>query len=90
MMHKRFLIRGQAKNRSGGGERQREIGRRDMTTLTGQEAIDAAEANGLRLHKYADPTDEAREVTIDEAREIAAVDPSLIWVPDTNPDPRRG
>lgn len=49
-------------------------------TLTGHEAIDYAEEHGLTLHKHTDPTEEARDVTPDEAREIAAEDPSLIWV----------
>lgn len=49
--------------------------------LTGMQAIEAAEAMGLKLNKYADPTEDAREgLTVDEAREIARVDASLIYV----------
>ena len=49
--------------------------------LTGYDAIDIAEANGLTLNKYADPTEDAREgLTMEEARRVAAEDPSLIWL----------
>ena len=49
--------------------------------LSGHEAISAAEDQGLALHKWADPTEAERHgLTPDEAREIAAEDPSLIWV----------
>jgi len=49
--------------------------------LTGHEAIEYAEANGLTLNKYSDPMEGARElVEIAEAREIAADDPALIWI----------
>lgn len=52
-----------------------------MITLTGIAAINAAEANDLSLSKYADPTEGAREgLTVEEAREIAKIDASLIWV----------
>ena len=52
-----------------------------MTRLTGREAIEYAEAHGLALHKYADPIEGARDgVTVDEARDIAREDPSLIWL----------
>lgn len=52
-----------------------------MTTLTGIAAINAAEALDLSLSKYADPTEGAREgLTVEEAREIAKIDASLIWV----------
>lgn len=51
------------------------------TPLTGHDAIDHAEANGLTLSKYADPTEGAREgLSIEDAREVAAEDPNLIWV----------
>lgn len=51
-----------------------------MTTLTGIAAINAAEALDLSLSKYADPTEGARDgLTVEEAREIAKVDASLIW-----------
>lgn len=56
-----------------------------MTTRTidGLEAIEYAELHGVTLHKHADPTEEARGgLTPDEAREIAAEDPSLIWLPE--------
>lgn len=44
-------------------------------TLTGSKAI----ASGKPLWKYADEIDGARAVDAAEAREIAAVDPSLIY-----------
>jgi hypothetical protein len=43
--------------------------------MTGKEAIDS----GRPLFKYADAIDGARSITQSEAREIAAVDPSLIY-----------
>lgn len=52
-----------------------------QTTLTGTDAIRYAEQNGLTLSKYADPTEGAREgLTVDEARDVAAQDPGLIWI----------
>lgn len=52
-----------------------------MTRLTGYQAIEAAERDGdVRLCSYTDPTAEAREgITLDEAREIAREDPSLVY-----------
>lgn len=56
-----------------------------MTTKTiiakGNAAIDlAATDSTVILSKYADPTEGAREgISIDEAREIAREDPSLIY-----------
>ena len=50
-------------------------------TITGYDAIDYAEEHGLSLSKHADPTEDAREgLTPEEAREVAAEDPSLIYV----------
>ena len=52
-----------------------------MTRLTGYDAIAYAEQHGVRVCKYADPTEGAREdLSPDEAREIAAEDPSLIYL----------
>lgn len=49
--------------------------------LTGKEAIDYALDNGLStLNKYADPIEDATEVDIDEALEIAREDAGLIWI----------
>lgn len=50
--------------------------------LTGQEAIQYAEANDLKLNVYANEIDQdGREgVTVDDARRIASEDPSLIWI----------
>ncbi len=49
--------------------------------LTGHDAIEVAEALGLTLNKYNDPTEAAREgLTPDEARKVAREDPSLIWM----------
>ena len=54
--------------------------------LTGFDAIEYAEKEGLRLHKKADHIDEARSgLTIAEAEAIATDDPDSIWltVPDS-------
>ena len=52
-------------------------------TLTGREAIEYADANGLTLNKYEDPTEEARTgLTVTEANKIAREDASLIWIAD--------
>lgn len=49
--------------------------------ITGYEAIDYAEQQGLTLSKYNDPIEDARDgLTVDEARQVAAEDPSLVWV----------
>ena len=50
------------------------------TKLTGLAAIDYAASHGVDLSKYADPTEDARDgLSVDEAREIAREDASLIW-----------
>lgn len=60
------------------GKEKRRI---DMSIIHGTTAIDYAEAKGLTLSKYTDPTEEARTgLTVDEAREVAREDPSLIWL----------
>jgi hypothetical protein len=49
--------------------------------LTGFDAIEYAEVEGLTLNKVADPIEEARTgLTIDEAEAIAVHDPDLIWL----------
>lgn len=54
------------------------------TTVTGTQAIEMAEARGLTLCKYTDPTEGAREgLTVAEARAVARQDPSLIYVETT-------
>lgn len=50
-----------------------------IRTLTGTEAIRLAEDNSFTLRKYADPTEGARDVSLEEARNIAKQDPSLIY-----------
>lgn len=62
-----------------------------MTTkITGYDAIKYAAENGLNLNKFADPTeDETWGLSIEEAKEVAAEDPGLIWV-DTDHDPEDG
>lgn len=55
------------------------LGGRTMNTIHGYKAIRAAVATGVQLHKYADPTEGAREITIAEACEIAKEDPSLVY-----------
>lgn len=60
----------QGGGKSGGGK-----------ALVGHEAIEHAEKHGLKLSKYADPTEGARHgLSPDEAREVAAEDPSLIYL----------
>jgi len=50
------------------------------TIATGRNAIDLAETDSsVELHKHADPVEGSRIVTIEEARSIAAEDPSLIY-----------
>lgn len=54
---------------------------------TGHDAIEFAEQTGTTLNKYEDPVEEARSgLTVEEAREIASEDPSLIWVEDETED----
>src|SRR5690554_3044099 len=49
--------------------------------LTGQAAINYAEARGKRLNKYADPLEGAREeILLEEAIALAEEDPGLVWV----------
>ena len=49
--------------------------------LTGVKAIVYAYNNPkCILHKYADPTEGAAEVSLDKACRVAAEDPGLIWV----------
>lgn len=51
------------------------------TRLTGTAAIAHAIAHGLRLNKYEDPTEAAREgLTPAEAREVAREDATLIYL----------
>mgnify|MGYP001185040514 CR=1 FL=1 len=53
--------------------------------LTGWEAIEAAKDGTLALHKYADPTEEARcNISEDEAIAVAVEDPSLIYASPTH------
>ena len=53
----------------------------NITTMTGFAAIQYAEAHGARLRKYADPTEDGRDdLTPDEAIEVAAEDPGLIYI----------
>jgi hypothetical protein len=48
--------------------------------VSGHKAIEFAECHGLELSKYADPTEGARDgLTLDEARRVAAEDPSLVY-----------
>ena len=51
-----------------------------QTIATGRNAIDLAETDSsVELRKHADPVEGSRIVTIEEARSIAAEDPSLIY-----------
>ncbi len=58
-----------------------------MEKLTGYDAIEHARkvnaripCPGMRLSKYADPTEDARSgLTVEEAEEVAREDPSLIY-----------
>lgn len=50
------------------------------TKITGWDAIELAEQDeSVVLHKYADPLNDACDVSINAARAIAHEDPSLIW-----------
>jgi hypothetical protein len=52
-----------------------------MKRLEGFAAIEYAEAHGLTLDKYNDPTEEAREgLSPDEARAVAREDARLIYL----------
>lgn len=52
----------------------------DGRKVTGWSAIKVAELSGLELSKYNDPTEPARhDLTVEDATEIARVDPSLIY-----------
>jgi hypothetical protein len=58
--------------------------------LTGWTAIEVAERSGLLLSKAADPTEGAREgLSVEEARAVAAEDPSLISVEAPAPSVRQ-
>lgn len=51
------------------------------TRLTGYDAIEYAEEHDLLLNKHEDPIEGARDgLTPDEARTVAAEDPSLIYI----------
>lgn len=51
------------------------------TRLHGRAAIDYAEARGLPLCKYADPTEGTRaDLTTSEAEDVAREDEGLIWI----------
>jgi hypothetical protein len=55
-------------------------------TRSGHAAIEYAESRGLLLSKHADPIEDARDrLSIDEARAVAAEDPSLIYVATDSP-----
>lgn len=56
-----------------------------MNRITGYDAIEYAREHGLPVQKYADPIEDAREVTVGEAEKIAAEDPSLLWVERPQP-----
>lgn len=53
--------------------------------LEGFDAIEYAEANGLMLEKYADPIEDARQVSVEEAMAIAREDQRLIYL-DVRPE----
>ena len=54
--------------------------------LSGTDAIDFAERTSKLLNKYSDPIEGPRHgVTVDEARDIAREDRSLVWI--KIPDP---
>lgn len=48
--------------------------------ITGHSAITLSELTGIDLRKFADPICESeKRISIREARELAEVDPSLVW-----------
>lgn len=58
-----------------------EAGFRSDQRMTGHEAIQYAQRYGLTLNKYADPVEGPREgLSVEEARDVAREDPSLIYV----------
>lgn len=50
-----------------------------LFTITGSQALEVAEKLNVTLHKFADPTEDARVVSASEARDIAREDPGLIY-----------
>jgi len=53
--------------------------------MTGYDAIEHARETGAALHKYTDPIEEARRnITVEEAEEIASEDPGLIYTDEEN------
>lgn len=49
--------------------------------ITGNEAVRLAERDGLTIHKYNDPTEEAKSgLSPDEARDVIREDANLIYV----------
>jgi hypothetical protein len=56
-------------------------------TITGRDAVDYARESGLsHVHKYADPIEGHREVTLAEAESILIEDPSLIYLSEVAAD----
>lgn len=52
-----------------------------MTTLKAFAAIEYAEKNGLTLSKYNDDTEDAKDgLSVEDARKVAAEDPTLIYI----------
>ena len=52
-----------------------------MKRLKGWEAIAYAQSHDLTLHKYEDPTEDAREgLSVAQARRVALEDPALIYL----------
>lgn len=52
-----------------------------MAKLSGKDAIEYARKNDLRLSKYTDPTEDARDdLTVEDAEEIAREDANLIYL----------
>ena len=52
-----------------------------MKTLIGIEAVEYAREHGLKLSKYADPIEGARDdLTPSEAEEVCREDPNLIYI----------
>lgn len=56
-------------------------GGRVAQRIVGRAAIQRAEAEGITLSTYTDPTAEGRDgVSVEEARDIAREDPSLVYM----------
>lgn len=50
-------------------------------TITGRDAITQARRTGAQLYAYSDPVSEGGPISLAEAEERVAIDPSLVYLP---------